>query len=769
LNGTRRRWSVLLGVFVLFALGATAPAMGMTNEGGSSTPWIASDKSDYDPGGLVTLTGGNWAPSESVHVNVNDDVGQSWSRDVDVTADQNGNITDSFNLPDWFVATYSVKATGASGAVATTTFTDGTVRVRTDGTGGLVTSPQAPISWVHYNNTTCDPGAANANVLASGSFNAEPTGNGTTVAVGATPINVQAGESLRLTAGALTGFNFSSWSNGNFTTGTFTPTSNPGCLEGTNGTQNTRVTYAVVTDTTPPVITANVVGTLGNNGWYTSNVSLTWTVVDSESTVTSTTGCGATSIIADQNATTYTCSATSGGGTSSESVTIKRDATDPTAATTLDRAPDHNDWYNAPVGWTTTGTDVGGSGIDSCSSGTYSGPDGTGLTVSGSCTDNAGNNSGPAASAAFKYDNTDPTAATTLDRAPDHNDWYNAPVGWTTTGTDVGGSGIDSCSSGTYSGPDGSGLTVSGSCTDNAGNSSGPAASAPFKYDNTDPVVTATPSRAADSNGWYNHAFSVSYSGTDATSLIDTCSADSNYGGPDTASGSVGGNCTDNAGNSANTAYAFKYDATPPVVTCQSPAPVFMLGQAGAQVSATVGDGLSGPVTTPVSGAADTSNPAGGTVSLTGHDKAGNSTTVSCAYHIASVVFGKPIEAPMVMNIAKLGRVVPVKVTLKYDDVVVGPGGLPVYVSGLSQVNCATAEATDAVDQYAAAGSSNAGNQFRWDVTGSFWIYNFDTSAFSMKVGNCYRVNVHYGGTVAGTGVASGGSLAGYFLMQTTK
>ena len=33
-------------------------------------------------------------------------------------------ISDSFNLPDWFVATYSVKATGASGAVATTSFTD---------------------------------------------------------------------------------------------------------------------------------------------------------------------------------------------------------------------------------------------------------------------------------------------------------------------------------------------------------------------------------------------------------------------------------------------------------------------------------------------------------------------------------------------------------------------------------------------------------------------------------------------------------------------
>ncbi len=50
LRGTRRCWSLLLGVLVLFALGATAPAMGMNNESGSNTPWIASDQPDYAAG-----------------------------------------------------------------------------------------------------------------------------------------------------------------------------------------------------------------------------------------------------------------------------------------------------------------------------------------------------------------------------------------------------------------------------------------------------------------------------------------------------------------------------------------------------------------------------------------------------------------------------------------------------------------------------------------------------------------------------------------------
>lgn len=59
-----------------------------------------------------------------MHIYLNDSDGQTWDYNADVTADDSGNISHSFNLPNRFVANYSVKATGASGAVATTTFTD---------------------------------------------------------------------------------------------------------------------------------------------------------------------------------------------------------------------------------------------------------------------------------------------------------------------------------------------------------------------------------------------------------------------------------------------------------------------------------------------------------------------------------------------------------------------------------------------------------------------------------------------------------------------
>jgi hypothetical protein len=89
-----------------------------------SAPSIQSDLDDYPPGGLVTLTGADWQPGESVHISVNDDWGSSWSRSVDVVAGSDGNFADQFNLPNWFVAQYSVVATGAYSGVARASFTD---------------------------------------------------------------------------------------------------------------------------------------------------------------------------------------------------------------------------------------------------------------------------------------------------------------------------------------------------------------------------------------------------------------------------------------------------------------------------------------------------------------------------------------------------------------------------------------------------------------------------------------------------------------------
>ena len=95
------------------------------------------------------------------------------------------------------------------------------------------------------------------------------------------------------------------------------------------GGVSVRIEAIALLDTTAPAIAALVSGTLGSSGWYVSDVSVAWTVTDPESAISSTTGCEPRSVASDTAGTTFTCRATSSGGTDDESVTIKRDATTP--------------------------------------------------------------------------------------------------------------------------------------------------------------------------------------------------------------------------------------------------------------------------------------------------------------------------------------------------------------------------------------------------------------------------------------------------------
>jgi hypothetical protein len=166
-------------------------------------------------------------------------------------------------------------------------------------------------------------------------------------------------------------------------------------------------------DTTPPEITPIVSGDLGDNGWYISDVTVSWTVTDPDSEVSSTAGCEPTDITADTGGTTLTCEATSDGGTASESVTIKRDATPPTASASASPGPNANGWNNTDVTVSFSGDDGTGSGIDSCSAPVVLSGEGSGQSASGTCTDLAGNVSAPATASDINIDKTAPVLSIT--------------------------------------------------------------------------------------------------------------------------------------------------------------------------------------------------------------------------------------------------------------------------------------------------------------------------------------------------------------------
>ena len=153
----------------------------------------------------------------------------------------------------------------------------------------------------------------------------------------------------------------------------------------------------------PPTITPTVTGQTGDNGWYVGNVIVNWTItppylIDF--------GCGATQISADTTGTKLECQAENAGDAAYLSVTIRLDKTAPSVVANADRAADAGGFYNHPLTATWTGVD-GTSGVAACTSTPYAGPDGTGLSLTGTCKDKAGNISA-AVPFLFNYDATPP-------------------------------------------------------------------------------------------------------------------------------------------------------------------------------------------------------------------------------------------------------------------------------------------------------------------------------------------------------------------------
>jgi hypothetical protein len=107
-------------------------------------------------------------------------------------------------------------------------------------------------------------------------------------------------------------------------TGWHDVTSSPGC-----GTSEILGTFALFLDPTPPLVAASVDGPLGEDGWYTGDVTVSWEVSEPQSSILQEQGCETVTVTTDTAGITFTCLAVSEGGTRTEAVSVKRDATPP--------------------------------------------------------------------------------------------------------------------------------------------------------------------------------------------------------------------------------------------------------------------------------------------------------------------------------------------------------------------------------------------------------------------------------------------------------
>jgi hypothetical protein len=226
----------------------------------------------------------------------------------------------------------------------------------------------------------------------------------------------------------------------------------------------------------PPSVTAAVNGTLGASDWYTSNVTVSWNVSGNGSTITSRTGCDDTIISANTGGATLTCTATSAGGTTPQSVTIRRDATAPAVTPNVSGPAGNNGWYrgDVSVSWTVS-SPVSGITSTPCLTQTLT-SDSQGTDYSCSVTSGSGLNG--FAMATVKRDAANPVVAWTNNAGTYSLDQQ---VSIACSASDAT-SGVASSTCADIIGPAysfGPGVTTrSASATDNAGNSS----SAPVSF-----------------------------------------------------------------------------------------------------------------------------------------------------------------------------------------------------------------------------------------------------------------------------------------------
>jgi len=368
------------------------------------------------------------------------------------------------------------------------------------------------------------------------------------------------------------------------------------------------VTFELNPDVTAPSIAAQVSGTLGNNGYYRSDVTVTWTVTDAESAAT-TSGCDTQSVVQDTAGVTFTCSAGSEGGTATQSVTIKRDATAPEITVPGTVTAQATGATGAVATYVATVLDLlDGAPSLSCApqSGSMFALGST--TVACTASDAAGNTA--SASFTVTVTNTAPTFTAPANQTVEAMSAAGAVATYVASATDVeDGSIAAACAPASGSTFPLGTTTVNCTATDTAG------ASTPGSFTVT-VVDTTAPSIAASANislvATSAAGAAVTYTVPATTDTVDgagtaTCAPVS---GSTFAHGATSVTCTatDAADNSASSTFTVTVTNIAPTFTAPTDQTVEATSAAGAVVTyaasgADVEDGTIAPVCAPASGA----------------------------------------------------------------------------------------------------------------------------------------------------------------------
>lgn len=359
----------------------------------------------------------------------------------------------------------------------------------------------------------------------------------------------------------------------------------------TYGDQSSVQSLSFKVDIGAPSVSLSPSGTLGSNGWYRSNVTVTGSGSDAVSGLASLAlSCGTNPCtVTAEGTTTITATATDNAGNiGSNSITIRKDTVQPTITFNPSGTAGNGGWYRSSVSLSASGSDAT-SGLASlslsCGSNpcTISAQGSTGVTASAS--DNAGNTVN--GNITIRIDSVAPSAALSIPAAGGANGWHTGDVTVSVIGSDPSpGSGVASLQTrlngGAWGGAsltittDGT-HTVEGRTTDVAGNVSN--TSATVRRDTVPPVASLNIPTPNGQNGWFISNPTVSAGGMDATSGVAVSQVRVN-GGAWQSSAVIGtdgvhtveGRAQDNAGHwSSTVSSTVRVDTTPPSASVSLP------------------------------------------------------------------------------------------------------------------------------------------------------------------------------------------------------
>lgn len=410
---------------------------------------------------------------------------------------------------------------------------------------------------------------------------------------------------------------------------------------------------------TPPVITPDVSGRLGANGWYTGDVTVNWTVSAPDSPVSASAGCGTTIISTDTGAggLSLACTATNEGGTSVNGVVIKRDTTPPIISHVVTPPVDGTGgWYVSAPTVTFSCSDAASS-VASCTADGQAGPSITlgesaaPQSVAGTVTDNAGNVSHDSASGLL-VDLSLPTISAAATTPVNLAGWNNSDVTVHFTCTDnVSGIPALTCPADQLLTTEGSAVSSAArTVADAAGNISHASNVVTVKIDKTAPSVSASATRADGpaylADTWTNQTVTVHYTCVDAGSGVATCSGDQTVSVEGTTAPTTG-TATDNAGNTASVNFGpVKIDKTPPTITFSGNALTYTVDQT-ISITCVASDALSGiatascpAVASPATNYAGTTATTSTTLNATATDNAGNAASATTTFSVTVTAVG---------------------------------------------------------------------------------------------------------------------------------